>query len=89
MPATGPHEQRDLDVQRRRHPGRQRGEMVKDELISFEDLRFTIPYFCQSFLRWGIPGIGFLVRGEDRPKLLETRDSTDLLFENIFFKGTF
>ena len=34
---------------------------------------------------WGIPGIGFLVRQENRPKLLETYNSTNLLFENLFF----
>ena len=34
-----------------------------------------------------MPGIGFLVRQENRPKLLVTVNSTDLLFENIFFKG--
>ena len=35
---------------------------------------------------WGIPGIGFLVRKEDRPNLFKTEDSTDLLVENLFLK---
>ena len=35
---------------------------------------------------WGIPGIGFLVRKEDRPNLFKTEDSTDLLVENLILK---
>lgn len=34
---------------------------------------------------WGIPGIGYLQRGKNRPKLLYIKDSRDLLMENWFF----
>ena len=27
------------------------------------------------FSRWGLPGIGYLVRGENRPRLLEVKGS--------------
>jgi len=37
---------------------------------------------------WGLPGIGYLVRGENRPRLLEVKGSRDLLFENWFFKDS-
>ena len=33
---------------------------------------------------WGIPGIGFLVRKEDRPNLFKSENSTNLLVENLF-----
>ena len=32
---------------------------------------------------WGIPGIGYLRRGNDRPKLFRTEDSKNLLVENL------
>ena len=32
---------------------------------------------------WGIPGIGYLRRGNDRPKLFRTQDSKNLLVENL------
>ena len=34
---------------------------------------------------WGIPGIGYLVRGENRPRLFNVEDSKNILVENIFF----
>jgi len=37
---------------------------------------------------WGLPGIGYLVRGENRPRLIEVQGSRDLLFENWFFKNS-
>eukprot|EP00501_MAST-03F_sp_TOSAG23-6_P000403 GSMAST32.ASY1.ANO1.415.1 assembled CDS len=35
---------------------------------------------------WGIPGIGYLIRHEDRPRLLRMTDSNDTLIENVNFK---
>jgi len=37
---------------------------------------------------WGLPGIGYLVRGENRPRLIEVKNSRDILFENWFFKNS-
>ncbi|KAJ9462632.1 Endopolygalacturonase I [Diplonema papillatum] len=37
---------------------------------------------------WGIPGIGYAVRGEDRPRLLHLLDSRQLLVENIILKDS-
>ena len=34
---------------------------------------------------WGIPGIGYLVRGENRPRLFNVEDSKNILVENLFF----
>jgi len=34
---------------------------------------------------WGLPGIGYLVRGENRPRLFNIVDSKDILVENLFF----
>ena len=34
---------------------------------------------------WGIPFIGYLVRGADRPKLFEIRGGRDILVENMSF----
>jgi len=34
---------------------------------------------------WGVPGIGYLVRGENRPMLFNIEGSKDLLVENILF----
>ena len=34
---------------------------------------------------WGIPGIGYLVRTEDRPRLLHVESGTNLLVENLLF----
>jgi len=34
---------------------------------------------------WGVPGIGYLVRGENRPRLFNIQDSKDILVENILF----
>ena len=34
---------------------------------------------------WGFPGIGYLVRGENRPRLFNVEDSKNILVENIFF----
>ena len=34
---------------------------------------------------WGIPGIGYLLRGENRPRLFNVQDSKDILVENILF----
>ena len=39
----------------------------------------------QGEVWWGLPGIGYLVRGENRPNLLKITDSSNLLVENIFF----
>jgi polygalacturonase len=35
---------------------------------------------------WGIPGVGYLMRQENRPRLLHITNSKDVLVENIFFK---
>ena len=32
---------------------------------------------------WGVPGVGYLVRTEDRPRLLCISDSSDVLVENL------
>jgi len=37
---------------------------------------------------WGIPGIGYLTRGENRPKLFQMDHSKDVLVENLFFKDS-
>jgi len=37
---------------------------------------------------WGFPGIGYLLRTENRPKLLEIANSRELLVENILFKNS-
>jgi polygalacturonase len=37
---------------------------------------------------WGIPGIGYLERGENRPRLVVIPDSKDILFENIILKDS-
>ena len=37
---------------------------------------------------WGIPGIGYLRRHNDRPKLFKTKDSKNLLVENLFLKDS-
>lgn len=34
---------------------------------------------------WGIPGIGYLIRTENRPRLLHVEGGTDLLVENLLF----
>jgi len=39
----------------------------------------------QGEVWWGIPGIGYLVRGENRPRLFNIQDSKNLLVENLFF----
>ena len=33
---------------------------------------------------WGIPGVGYLEIGEDRPRLLRVQGGTDVLVENVF-----
>ena len=47
--------------------------------INFDDdvdIAVTFTSFQESFLnRWGIPGIGYLQRGKNRPKLLYIKDS--------------
>jgi len=37
---------------------------------------------------WGIPGIGYLVRGENRPKLLTMRNSKNVLVENLYLHNS-
>ena len=32
---------------------------------------------------WGIPGVGYLTRGKNRPPLIEVRNATDFVFEHI------
>ena len=39
----------------------------------------------QGEVWWGIPGIGYLVRGENRPRQFNIQDSTSILVENLFF----
>ena len=39
----------------------------------------------QGEVWWGLPGIGYLARGENRPNLLKISDSSNLLVENLFF----
>jgi len=34
---------------------------------------------------WGLPGIGYLLRGENRPRLFNVEDSKNILVENILF----
>ena len=37
---------------------------------------------------WGIPGIGYLEIGENRPRLLAVQDSKDVLIEHLFLKNS-
>ncbi len=37
---------------------------------------------------WGLPGVGYLERGENRPKLFKVENSTDTLVENIILKNS-
>jgi len=37
---------------------------------------------------WGFPGVGYLERGENRPRLLQIDSSTNVKVENIFFKNS-
>ncbi len=37
---------------------------------------------------WGIPGIGYLVRGENRPKLIVIDGCKDVLFEHILLRDS-
>ena len=37
---------------------------------------------------WGVPGIGYLVRSENRPRLLKISDSADILLEHLFLKDS-
>jgi hypothetical protein len=37
---------------------------------------------------WGIPGIGYLLRGENRPRLFNVENSKNILVENLLFKDS-
>jgi len=37
---------------------------------------------------WGIPGIGYLIRKENRPRLMNINNGTDILVENLLFKDS-
>jgi len=37
---------------------------------------------------WGIPGIGYLVRGENRPNLFKIEGAINMLVENLLFKDS-
>jgi len=37
---------------------------------------------------WGIPGIGYLIREENRPKLMKINQGRSILIENILFKNS-
>jgi hypothetical protein len=37
---------------------------------------------------WGLPGIGYLMRQENRPRLFEIANGKDILVENLFFKDS-
>jgi len=37
---------------------------------------------------WGVPGIGYLVRGEDRPRLLRLTNPHSVLVENLYLKDS-
>jgi len=37
---------------------------------------------------WGIPGIGYLERGENRPRLFQLSNSKDILVENLFLHNS-
>jgi polygalacturonase len=37
---------------------------------------------------WGIPGIGYLLRTENRPRLLAVDNSKSILIENLYFKDS-
>ena len=37
---------------------------------------------------WGVPGVGYLVRAENRPKLLVLAGSTRALVENLYLKDS-
>ena len=37
---------------------------------------------------WGVPGIGYLVHGENRPRMLSIHNSTRTLVENMYFQNS-
>lgn len=37
---------------------------------------------------WGIPGIGYLIRTENRPRLMKINNGKDILVENLLFKDS-
>lgn len=37
---------------------------------------------------WGLPGIGYLVRKENRPRLMKLTNGKDVLIEHLFFKDS-
>jgi hypothetical protein len=37
---------------------------------------------------WGLPGVGYLARGEDRPRLLDIEDSAHTLVENLYLQNS-
>jgi len=37
---------------------------------------------------WGVPGIGYMMRKENRPRLMHIHDSKDILIEHLFFKDS-
>ena len=36
---------------------------------------------------WGLPGAGYVIHLENRPRMMRLYDSSNILFENIFFKN--
>ena len=36
---------------------------------------------------WGLPGVGYVIHLENRPRMMRLDDSSNILFENIFFKN--
>ena len=61
------------------------------QFVNFTNVRFTSA--TEGTLDgsgakwWGIPGIGYLQRQENRPRLLVISHSSDILVERLFFKG--
>lgn len=37
---------------------------------------------------WGLAGVGYLLHGENRPRMMKLEDSSDILYENVFFKNS-
>lgn len=71
-------------------PRQQNGNVLECmHFYSIENVTFTSSGMGtldgQGATWWGFPGIGYLVRGEDRPRIINVQDSKDILFENLFF----
>jgi len=65
------------------------------ECMHFQNVRnVTFTSSSQGMLNgagskwWGVPGIGYLLREENRPRLLKIESGKDILVENLFLKDS-